>query len=145
MALRSPWPCLVLAAALLTSAGCGPECGERQKIRYECENCGRRNDTRTFYESTLITGPLLHFPPQREYEFVHGLVGDITDVDISLSFQESAGSDAGLHLAPSGGNQAIYTVHPDEGTITVRNDVCAEFYIHVAVHSAILDDAGARD
>jgi hypothetical protein len=119
------------ASALLSVGGCNAECGDSQTIRYDCEDCGMTDEAGTFYQSSPITGPLLHFPPQRTYELVHRLNGIPGDIDISLSFRERGSADHPLNLSPSAGNQSIYSVNPEAGTITVTNDVCAEFYLYV--------------
>ena len=85
------------------------------------------NDAHTQYWTTPVTGPLLHFPPQRIYELVHGLRAAPTHVDINLSFVESGDK---MNLAPSSGNQSLW--HVDKrGFIWLKNDSCAEFYVHL--------------
>lgn len=125
---QRPYPPLpTLAAALLfasTACACQPDCGDQQTIRYEF---GITNDAKTEYATTPVTGPLLHFPPQRIYLLVHGLRADPTDVHINLSFVESGDT---LTLAPSSGNQSIWHTR-EKGVIWVKNDSCAEFYVHV--------------
>jgi hypothetical protein len=125
MSGQRPHPWLPLAAAVLLMSGvfgCQPDCGEKQEITYDQ---GITNEAKTEYQTTPFNGPLLHFPPQRIYRLKHGLRAEPTHVDVNLSFAESGGN-----LAPSSGNQSLWHVH-DEGIIWVKNDSCAEFYVHV--------------
>jgi hypothetical protein len=122
--LSHPW--LPLAAAALVAsvaAGCQPDCGDKQTIRYEH---GMTSEDRTAYWTTPPTGPLLHFPPQRIYLLVHGLRADPTHVDINLSFLESGEKQT---LSPSSGNQSLWHTR-EKGIIWLKNDSCAEFYVH---------------
>jgi hypothetical protein len=106
------------------AGGCQPDCGEKQEITYAQ---GMTNEAKTEYQSTPLNGPLLHFPPQRIYRLRHGLRAEPTHVDINLSFLESGDKQT---LAPSSGNQSLWHVH-EKGIIWLKNDSCAEFYVHV--------------
>ncbi len=141
----TPWAvCFVAAlcaagAAALSAAGCNPECGQAQTITYDG---GLTDAAGTVYQSSPITGPLLHFPAQRTYKLIHHLRSAPTEVDIGLSFQESAQPDAPVRLTPSAGNQTLYNVDVDKGTIDVTNDVCGEFFIYVTARTGEAPDGG---
>ena len=131
---RGPSHCWLALAAATTLAGaacgCQPECGEEQNITYAE---GQTDPTRTIYQTTPVTGPLLHFPPQRTYFLVHDLRTDPWDVRINLAFVESG---LKLNLAPSAGNMSVWHVDPkDRKVLVVTNDSCAEFYLHVVAYA----------
>ena len=127
----NPWLALAGTALFASgTSGCAPDCGDEQTIRYEQ---GTTNAAHTQYWTTPVTGPLLHFPPNRTYQLVHGLKAEPTNVVINLSFQAIDGN-----LAPGAGNQSLW--RPEAGAILLENDTCAEFYVHVFASTDLAAD-----
>lgn len=89
------------------------------------------------YETTPIDQELLHFPPGRVYDLVHGL----GETPISVQGYVSLGSrltkdgdpydpERPNNVTETAGNQLVIERWDDE-IIRVRNDTCAEWYVRV--------------
>lgn len=98
---------------------------------------GITNGARTIYETGAPTGDMLHFPPGRTYDLVHGLRARPVTVNSFISFTkrltpDGDGTDTTKpnHVAESAGNAVVIERWDDE-KIRVRNDSCGEFYVRI--------------
>jgi hypothetical protein len=89
------------------------------------------------YESTPVDGDMLHFPPGRIYDLVHGLGVRPASVHGYVSLAPRLESEGDPYdaqrpnnVTESAGNQLVIE-RWDEQVIRVRNDTCAEWYVRV--------------
>jgi hypothetical protein len=127
----------LLAGALLCVSGVGPGC------KTSCDNGddsddppvvydgGSRDEALTYYESDSWDGRYLRFPPQRTYDFVHGLGRPPTAVMSYVGFSETPlGTNGNGNVSIAAGNEVIIE-WVDDSIIRVRNDTCETFYLRV--------------
>jgi hypothetical protein len=121
---------LVLSLALLgASMGCANDC-PGDLIRFEG---GITNSSRTYYQSSPIEGPFLHFPGGRAYEFVHGLRERPSEVHAWVSFSETPLIANEGSMAESAGNQSSISIGDE--VFRVHNATCAEFWLYVVANT----------
>ncbi|HEY8943253.1 MAG TPA: hypothetical protein VIM73_03275, partial [Polyangiaceae bacterium] len=82
-----------------------------------------------FYESSAWHEDLLRFPPQRRYQFMHGLGAIPKEYQIYVSFWPDA-LVKDHSIAEAAGNIAVVERITDE-YIQARNDTCETFYIRL--------------
>jgi hypothetical protein len=128
-ALRWSWPCWA-ACLVLSLLGCTDTCDADDTTVVPFAD-GRTNAAGTFYETSPIQGPYLHFPSGRAFELRHGLVSAPEVVHTYLSFDGEALLAGASNVAESAGNQAVIE-RVDGEVVRVRNDTCSEFYLRVA-------------
>lgn len=118
-----------------TLGGCsGCDTGGQSPVRYED---GEVSADGRLYETTPIDAELLHFPPGRIYDLVHGLGETPVSVQgyVSLSRRLTPDGDPydpehPNNVTETAGNQLVIERWDDE-IIRVRNDTCAEWYVRV--------------
>jgi hypothetical protein len=91
-----PWlPLLALPLALGgTTPGCATSCDDGEKGDPEVTS-GTTNAARTSYESDSWDGSYHEFPPQKRYDFVHGLRSRPDFVQAFVGFVERPLGDEG--------------------------------------------------
>ena len=125
-----PGALLLTAFLAQTLSGCGG-CDTSGQDPIEFRG-GNINASRTVYETGAFDDDLLHFPPGRVYDLVHGLLREPHTIHTYVSFDRRLQGDA--NLADSAGNQVVIESATNE-LIRVRNDTCAEFYLRVAAEA----------
>lgn len=130
--------------ALTGCSGC--DTSGQSPVRYED---GQVSADGRIYETTPIDAELLHFPPGRIYDLVHGL----GEAPLSVHGYVSLGS----RLTPDGdpydperpnnvtetaGNQLVIERWDDQ-IVRVRNDTCAEWWVRVVAIGSAPDAASA--
>ena len=92
---------------------------------------GSTNAALSSYESDSWDGPYLKFPPQRTYDFHHGLGRRPSAVLSYVGFSESPlGSNGDGNISEAAGNEVIIE-WVDEQVVRVRNDTCETFYLRL--------------
>lgn len=98
---------------------------------------GNVDESGTVYESTVVDEDMLHFPPGRVYDLVHGLGVRPASVQGYVSFRRRLSEDGDPahetrpnNVSESSGNSMVIERWNQE-VIRIRNDTCAEFYVRV--------------
>jgi hypothetical protein len=91
---------------------------------------GSTDDALSYYESDSWDGPYLKFPPQRTYDFHHGLGRRPYAVLSYVGFSESPLRDGNGNISEAAGNEVIIE-WVDEQVVRVRNDTCETFYLRL--------------
>jgi hypothetical protein len=142
MAMRHMRALIASFSIVLGSAVAGAGCQDCNTSATEAVNFDQGITTadRLHYESSPSTGEWLHFPAGRAYDLKHNLRPGSYDVHSYVTFPDSHGQGNNpSNFAEAAGNQVIFEPEKAEpGTIRVRNDTCAEFYVRV-VADVILD------
>jgi hypothetical protein len=101
---------------------------------------GSTNAALSYYESDTWDGPYLKFPPQRTYDFHHGLGRRPSAVLSYVGFSESplGSSNGNGNISEAAGNEVIIE-WVDEQVVRVRNDTCETFYLRLV--ALALDEA----
>ena len=104
---------------------------------------GSTNAALTYYESDAWDGPYVRFPPQRTFDFHHGLGRRPGAVLTYVGFSSSPlGMDGNGNISEAAGNEVIIEWVDDE-IVRVRNDTCETFYLRVVAMAP--EDGGASD
>lgn len=120
--------------ALLAGVGCETSCGDsdQRAISYadgQVTSYGERG----VYQTSPLDGTWLHFPSQRRFVLEHGLGTTDVAVAASLAFNEHP-FDRGTGFSAAAGDEVVVE-EIGEDSIQVRNDTCAEFFLHVRVEA----------
>jgi hypothetical protein len=99
---------------------------------------GSTNASLSYYESDSWDGPYLNFPPQRTYDFHHGLGRRPVAVLSYVGFSESPLGNGNGNISEAAGNEVIIE-WVDEQVVRVRNDTCETFYLRLV--ALAVDDA----
>jgi hypothetical protein len=89
----------------------------------------------SYYESDSWDGPYLKFPPQRTYDFHHGLGRRPFAVLSYVGFNESPLGNGNGNISEAAGNEVIIE-WVDEQVVRVRNDTCETFYLRIVALAA---------
>lgn len=130
---HSAWAPLLAAALWVLGSGpsCATSCDDAVRDPPEAVTDGTTDDSGSFYESAPWEGAYLKFPPQKRYDFMHGL-GDTPDlIQVYVGFTKTPlGDDGQGNISLAVGNEAIIEEVNDE-YVRVRNDTCETFYVRL--------------
>lgn len=130
---RLPFLLLVLATAP-AGTGCKTSCTVDADPNPEVITSGVAEGG--VYESSPWNGEYHEFPPQKRYEFRHGLGGVPKEVATYVAFEETPiGTREFGNVAEAAGNIVIIEDVSAED-IRVRNDTCETFYLRVVASGA---------
>jgi len=138
-----PWAPMAAAVCVLLglASGCRTSCDDAVDGPAERVTSGLTDAAGSVYESVAWDGSYHEFPPQKRYEFVHGLRGVPRLVQTFVSFSETPFARENGNISEAAGNEVIFE-GVDATSIRVRNDTCETFYLRVAA-SAPFDEGAA--
>lgn len=126
-----------LSAALLGpsfggATGCNTSCHVDSDPNPQVVEEGIRDLERGTYATSSFTEDFLYFPPEKRYEFRHGLGGTPQVVQTWVSFGSRPlplDKEFGNAAEPAGNIVIIEAVTPEY--VRVRNDTCQKFYLRL--------------